>query len=98
MYVYNMCSSNAPAYKINKMIKGIYVNGLKDIITIITQFADNTTLILGGIKEPLVAVLNMLQIFGSISGLKLNIDKMKLIWLGKKSHSKDQINTTCNLI
>ena len=32
-----------------------------------------------------------------MSGLKINTDKIKLIWIGKKRHSTDKINTTCNL-
>ena len=39
----------------NKSIKGISVNSVEQIIT---QFADGTTLILDGSKEPLVAALN----------------------------------------
>ena len=73
----------------NSSIKG---NGLEQIIT---QFADNTTLILDGSRESLVATLNTLEIFGSMSGLKVNTNKTKLIWIGKKCHSKDKINTTC---
>ena len=76
----------------DKSIKSISVNGVEQIIT---QFADDTTLILDGSKESLVAPLNTLEIFGSMSGLKINTDKTKLIWIGKKT--KDKINTTYNL-
>ena len=77
----------------NKSIKGISVNGVEQIIN---QFADDTTLVLDGSKEFLVAALNTIEIFGSMSGLKINTDKTKLIWIGKKRYSKDKINTTCN--
>ena len=33
-----------------------------------------------------------------MSGLKINTDKTKLIWIRKKRHSKDKINTMCNLV
>ena len=66
----------------NKSIKGISVNGIEQIIT---QFADDTTLILDGSKESLVVALNTLEIFGSMSGLKINTNKTKLIWIGKKT-------------
>ena len=33
-----------------------------------------------------------------MSGLKINIDKPKLIWIGKKRHSNDKINTMYNLV
>ena len=78
----------------NKSIKGISVSGVEQIIT---QFADDTTLILDGSKESLVAALNTIEIYGSMSELKINTDKTKLIWIGKKHHSKDKINTTCTL-
>ena len=79
----------------NKSIKGISVNGAEQIIT---QFADDTTLTVDGSKESLVAALNTLEIFGSMSELKINTDKTKLIWIGKKHHSKDKIDTTCKLV
>ena len=34
-----------------------------------------------------------MEIFGSISGLKVNTDKTKLIWIGKKKHCKDKLIT-----
>ena len=62
-------------------MKGIYVNGIEHKIT---QFADDTTLILDGSKVSLIAALNVLEIFGSISGLQVNTEKNKVIWIGKK--------------
>ena len=55
-----------------------------------TQFADDTTVFLDGTKDSLVAALNTLEIFGSLSGLKINMDKTKIVWLGKKKHSMDK--------
>ena len=40
-----------------------------------TQFADDTTLILDGTTNSLEAALNILEIFGSISGLKVNTER-----------------------
>ena len=53
----------------------------------ITQFADDTTIFLDGSRDSLIATLNTLEIFGSLSGLKVNTDKTKIIWLGKKTFS-----------
>ena len=39
-----------------KKMKGIYVNGIEHKIT---QFADDTTLILDGSKDSLIAALNL---------------------------------------
>ena len=45
---------------------------------------------LDGSHSSLQTALNMLEIVGSISSLKVNIDKTKLIWIGKK-HCKDKL-------
>ena len=63
----------------------------------ITQFADDTTLILDGSERSLLSALNTIEIFGTISGLKMNKSKTKLIWIGRKKFSKEKINTNQNL-
>ena len=65
-------------------LKGIKINGTEFKIT---QFADDTTLILDGSKQSLLAALNVLEIFGSVSGVKINTDKTNLVWIGKKRYS-----------
>ena len=57
------------------------------------QFADATTLIMDGSQCSLQAALNTLEIFGSLSGLKINKEKRKLIWIGKKRNSDDVLPT-----
>ena len=57
----------------------------------ITQFADDTTIILNGTSVSLLAALNTLKVYGSYSGLKINTDKTKLVWIGKKRFSQDKI-------
>ena len=59
-----------------------------------TQFADDTTLILDGTKGSLQAALNILELFGNLSGLKMNADKTKLIWIGSKRHCKYKLDVT----
>ena len=78
----------------NSDIKGICIN---NIAYKMTQFADDTTLFLDGSKDSLVAALNILEIFGSLSGLKVNMDKTKIIWLGRKKHSKDKFEINYKL-
>ena len=41
--------------------------------------------------------MNTLEIFGNISGLKLNTEKTKLVWLRKKRHLQDKIKTKYSL-
>ena len=43
------------------------------------------------------AALNTLKIFGTISGLKINADKKKIVWIGKKRNSKDKLKVSLNL-
>ena len=63
----------------------------------ITQFADDTTLILDGTLNSLQSALNILKIFGELSGLKMNCEKTKLIWIGSEVTSLKKLNVTHNL-
>ena len=74
----------------NKSIKGIIMGEVEHKLT---QFADDITLLLDGAGASLWAALNVLEIFGSLSGLKMNSEKTKVIWIGRKKHSKDKIQT-----
>ena len=55
-----------------KEIRGITVKG-KEIR--LSQYADDTTLILDGSKESLLESLKIIEHFGNISGLRLNDKK-----------------------
>ena len=48
-------------------------------------------------RDPLLSALNTIEIFGTVSGLKMNKSKTKLIWKGRKKISKEKINTNHNL-
>ena len=50
----------------------------------ISQYADDTTLILDGLREALSAVLNILDDFSRISGLRLNDKKTEALWIGSR--------------
>ena len=56
----------------------IYGNEFK-----ISQFADDTTILLDWCEQTLIAYMETLQYFTNISGLKVNIDKTNIIRLGK---------------
>ena len=58
----------------------------------LTQFADDTTIILHGTSKSLQATLNILEIIGEISGLKMNSEKTKLIWIGSKTGTKEKLS------
>ena len=63
----------AKAIRKNTSIKGIFLNNREIKLS---QYADDTTLILDGTKESLIASLKTLDDFNEVSGLKLN-DKKK---------------------
>ena len=78
---------------INPEIIGITIGKQYKLV----QFADDTTLILDGSLRSLQASLNILEIFGTLSGLKINHDKTKIIWTGKKRHSNDKLKVSVKL-
>ena len=45
----------------------------------------------------LQAALNLLEVFGSISGLTINSEKTNIILIGWKEHLKDKLNVTLSL-
>ena len=44
-----------------------------------------------GSESSLVATLNTLEIFGTVSGLKMNTSKSKMIWIRRKKYCKEKI-------
>ena len=65
----------------NEEIKGISVG---DSEFIISQYADDTSLILDGTAETLDASLRTLQHYANMSGLNINLEKTQVVWIGKK--------------
>ena len=57
-----------------------------------TQFADNTTIFLDGSQCSLQAALNSFEIYGSISGLQMNKEKNKHIWIDRKKNCKEKFD------
>ena len=80
--------------KLNPNIKGLTFG---DQYIKMTQFADDTSLILDGTQCSLEATLNILEIFGNYSGLKMNMEKTKVIWIGRKRFSKEKLDMAYNL-
>ena len=48
----------------------------------ISQYADDTTMLLDGSKTSFTSALLDLQLFGEISGLRLNRKKTEILWIG----------------
>ena len=63
----------------------------------ISQYADDTTLILNGAKKSLEASLLMLDAFYNISGLKMNSEKTEALWIGALSNNEQVLFPERNL-
>ena len=72
----------------NETIKGIWVseNEIK-----VSQYADDTTLILDGSKESLICALQVLENFSLVSGLRLNNRKTEALWIGTYKDRDDKL-------
>ena len=62
----------------------------------LTQFADDTTLVLDGSQHSLQTALNVLEVFGDLSGLQINREKTKVIWICWKRFSKLNLQGNLN--
>jgi len=69
-------------------IKGIKV---KDKTYKLGQYADDTFLLLNGSTESLEGATNLLNMFYRCSGLKTNVEKTQVAWLGSKTQSLDRL-------
>jgi hypothetical protein len=74
------------AIRKNENVKGIVVD--KNQIKI-TQFADDTTLILDGSKSSILNAITIIGNFGMVSGLKLNTAKSNFLRIGSLQNSND---------
>ena len=72
----------AEAIRKRKEIVGITVNG-KEIK--LSQYADDTTLILDGSEQSVKEAVKLLESFGDASGLRLNSSKTEALWIGSKA-------------
>ena len=94
-YLFILCAQILYLMIMNdKNIKGFMIRQ-KEIK--ITQFADDTTIILNGTEDSLQVALNILEIFGNISGLRVNTEKTQIVWIGKKKGVKDKLKVNKEL-
>ena len=78
----------------NTNIKGITLHGIEHKLS---QFADDTTILLDGTDESLNETLNVIQECSNISGLNVNFDKTNVVWIGKNKYSSYTIKTKWKL-
>ena len=63
----------------------------------ISQYADDTSLILDGTETSLLSACNVLKFYAQFSGLNINIEKTKAIWIGSKRDSKRKLLPHLNI-
>ena len=78
----------------NKNIKGIKIDNTEIKFS---QYADDASAFLDGSKQSLEEILQELETFADISGLKTNFDKTQVVWIGAKKYSTDSIKTRWKL-
>ena len=62
-----------------KDLKGIQV---ADKEFRLSQYADDTVLFIDGSEKSIQAACNNLDLFANMSGLKVNVDKTDVVWIG----------------
>ena len=75
------------AIRANTNIKGITVNNTEIKLS---QYADDTTLILNSTQDSLSAAFDTIKNFGKSSGLKLNDKKIEALWIGSMEGKKEK--------
>ena len=89
LYLFILCVEILAEAIKNSEIKGITVNGREIKIS---QYADDTTLILDGHKRSVDTSLKVLDKFSEISGLCLNLKKRKIKLCGLVQRQVAKIN------
>lgn len=94
-YLFILCAEIlAILIRNNDNIKGIRI-GESNII--ISQYADDTSIILDGSKKSLKTCLKVLQFYAEASGLCINVEKTNVIWIGSKKNSNEKFCEEYNL-
>ena len=78
----------------NKNIKGLRSINIENKLS---QFADDTAVILDGSETSLKETMKELSYFGEISGLKINFAKTQVVWIGSMKFSQKILCPELNL-
>ena len=89
-YIFLLCAEIlSRQFKANPDIKGIEIAGIEYLLS---QFADDTTILLDGSENSLNEALKILNKFALASGLKLNANKTRAVWIGSRKFSGETFN------
>ena len=78
----------AEAIRNKSEIRGIKI---QDTEFKLSQYADDTTLILDGSEQSFKISLTLIEAFGNISGLRLNYRKTEALWIGSKTNINKKV-------
>ena len=82
------------AIKYDPHINGMKINNSEYLLS---QYADDSSLILDGEEESLARSLYILEKFAECAGLRANLEKTEAIWIGSKVNSNDKLLPNQNL-
>ena len=81
-YLFILCVELlSAALKAHTEIQGLVINNSEYLIS---QYADDSTLILGDDEKSLNVALHIIDCFADCSGLLANFDKTQVLWFGAK--------------
>ena len=93
-YLFILCAEIlAETIRKNENIKGITINEQEIKIS---QYADDTTLILDGSTVSFTTSLQILDLFSEISGLRLNNKKTVALWIGANTEKETNLGPEKN--
>ena len=88
-YIFILCAEIlGKMIRNNNDIRGIIIDNKEYKIS---QYADDTQLFLNGSENSLREALDVLQKIYEMSGLKINVEKTKAIWIGSLSNSPTRL-------
>ena len=89
-YIFLLCPEILTRFlKSNKDIQGIKI---EDTEYTLSQFADDTMVLLNGSEKSLNETLISLNKYAAASGLKVNASKTRAVWIGSQKFSGESFN------
>ena len=93
-YLFILCAEIlGGAVRRDKIIRDINIS---DTECKISQYADDTKLILDGTRASLERSFVLLNIFAKLSGLKVNYEKTEALWIGSFKNQTDKLHVAIN--
>ena len=89
-YIFLLCAEILSGlFRSNRDIKGIKI---ADTEYVLSQFADDTTVILDGPEKSLTEALSVLNTFAAVSVLQINASKTRAVWTESRKLIRETFN------